>query len=74
MELLTISHITQLFGITTRTLRYYEHIGLLKTTLRAHIENLSQEIDALDSVRRAATALLARTQQAVPHFIPETAE
>ncbi len=121
MELLTISHITRLFGITTRTLRYYEHIGLLKstrkegyayrvydedavrrlqqilflrslriplrqidallsdpqaaeTTLRAHIENLSQEIDALDSVRRAATALLARTQQAVPHFIPETAE
>lgn len=31
MELQTISQVTKLFGISTRTLRYYEQIGLLKS-------------------------------------------
>jgi len=32
MELQTISQISKLFGIPTRTLRYYEQIGLIQPT------------------------------------------
>ncbi|MGZ9585896.1 MerR family transcriptional regulator [Paenibacillus marinisediminis] len=32
MELLTISEVTKAYGISTRTLRYYEQIGLIQST------------------------------------------
>lgn len=58
MELLTIRHITQRFGITTRTLRYYEQIGLIKST---RMEGYAYRVYDEDAVRRIQQILLLRS-------------
>jgi DNA-binding transcriptional MerR regulator len=52
MELQTISEVSRLFGVSTRTLRYYEQIGLLAPTRREDFSYRSYDEGAVLRLRQ----------------------
>lgn len=60
MELITISEITKSFNVTTRTLRYYEELGLLKSTKK---EGYAYRVYDSESIKRLQQIIVLRKLQ-----------
>lgn len=52
MELTTIREVSQAFGVSTRTLRYYEEVGLLKSTRQPDSAYRAYDGEALRSLKQ----------------------
>lgn len=57
MELKTISQVTKSLNITTRMLRYYEQIGLIKSE---RTDNYAYRVYTEDTVRRIEQIIILR--------------
>lgn len=57
MELMNITDVSKTFGVSTRTLRYYEKIGLLKSTRR---EDYAYRVYAEDEIDRLKQIIILR--------------
>ena len=57
MELQTISQVSKHFSISTRTLRYYEQIGLITPTKK---ENFAYRVYDMDAITRLRQIIILR--------------
>ena len=57
MELKTITQVSRFFGVSTRTLRYYEQIGLISPVKK---ENFSYRAYDKDTVKRLKQIIILR--------------